>query len=170
MAFSSFHTKHMRHCSLILMLCWPFLLPFNCSSLFPGGTRKLFKDTAAFRTSSFILVVLEMLLILLTSKSFEELFSIFAFEGFYHTYITWRVTSIVNRKLISRDTGKSWYCYPVVFYLMPFGRHLFDSDQVNIKAAGFSCYGMGWHTIAKCWGRAWSLDHNPVAGAMKSNI
>ena len=72
MALSFFHTKQIRHWSLILMLCRPFLLPFNCSSLFPGGTRKLFKETAAFRTSSFILAVLETLLNFLTSKSLKS--------------------------------------------------------------------------------------------------
>ncbi len=30
----------MRHWSLIRMLCWPTRLPFNASSLFPGGAIK----------------------------------------------------------------------------------------------------------------------------------
>ena len=58
MAFPYSQTKHSRHRLFILMLCCPLLSPWSCSSLFPGGTLKLFKETAAFSISSFILTAL----------------------------------------------------------------------------------------------------------------
>ena len=64
--------KQIRHWSLILMLCWPFLLPFNRSSLFPGGIRKLFKEIVAFRSSSLILAALEMVLNFFISRSLKS--------------------------------------------------------------------------------------------------
>lgn len=36
----SVHMKQIRHWLLILILCCVFLLPFNCSSLLPGGTLR----------------------------------------------------------------------------------------------------------------------------------
>lgn len=51
------------------MLCWPALFPFSCSSLFPGGILKLFRETAALRISSLILACLENARNLFTSRS-----------------------------------------------------------------------------------------------------
>ena len=98
MAHSFFHTKQIRHWSLILMLCCPFLLPFSCSSLFPGGTRKLFKETAAFRTSSLILAEREIPRKFLISKSLKKFLRIFTLETFNHNNNLLRVTSFVKMR------------------------------------------------------------------------
>ena len=80
------------------MLCCPFLLPFGCSSLFPGGTRKLFKETAAFRTSSLILAGREIPRKFLISKSLKKFLRIFTLETFNHNNNLLRVTSFVKMR------------------------------------------------------------------------